>query len=196
MNFSGTYQIPRSILEVWTALNDAQVLAACISGCRSLEHMDASKMVATVDAQVDSENTAFEVNIELIDIDSPNRVRLRGEAKSSAGEVAGEVKLGLVNADTEQSNLAAEMTQLSYEASVSVSGQLAQMESLAIERAAKKILDDFFISFERQVSPPRQSDQFSTNSAPPEKIQRADDGMLFVWGTAFVVLVVAMALAI
>ena len=39
MEFSGDYRIPAPVPRVWEALNDAEVLQACIPGCRELQQL-------------------------------------------------------------------------------------------------------------------------------------------------------------
>jgi carbon monoxide dehydrogenase subunit G len=187
---SGTYEISCPIEEVWAGLNDVSVLAACIPGCQSIEQIDEHNFTASVKAKVGPVNATFQVNISLADIQAPNSYTLKGEVKGSAGVAKGEAKVALMGIDGKAA------TDLTYAVTASVGGKLAQVGSRLVDSAARKMSDEFFSAFEQQL----QTDQ-SPHGAGPKKdadgnIERANDGMLFIWATAFVVLILAMVLAI
>jgi hypothetical protein len=98
---------------------------------------------------------------------------------------------------------------LVYKVEASVGGKLAQIGSRLIDGAAKKMADDFFASFSEACMQDKQKQdgsaaevataetaaaQQSTQDKPP--VKRADDGNGFIWATAFVVLILAMVLAL
>ena len=52
MEMSGELSIPAPRQAVWDALNDPEVLKACIPGCETLEKTSDTEMTATVTAKV------------------------------------------------------------------------------------------------------------------------------------------------
>ena len=78
MQQSGTYEISRPIDEVWSGLNDVNVLAACIPGCQSIEQIDEHNLLASVKAKVGPVNATFQVSITLADIQAPNSYTIEG----------------------------------------------------------------------------------------------------------------------
>jgi carbon monoxide dehydrogenase subunit G len=52
MDLSGQYEIPASAREVWEALNDPQILTACVPGCDSLEKTGPTEFVATATLKI------------------------------------------------------------------------------------------------------------------------------------------------
>ena len=190
MQQSGTYEISRPIDEVWSGLNDVNVLAACIPGCQSIEQIDEHNLLASVKAKVGPVNATFQVNITLADIQAPNSYTLRGEVKGGAGVAKGEARVALATIEGKGA------TNLTYEVSASVGGKLAQVGSRLVDSAARKMSDDFFSAFEQQLQGGPQPQGSAPKKDADGNIERANDGMLFIWATAFVVLAVAMVLAI
>jgi hypothetical protein len=80
----------------------------------------------------------------LSDIDAPNGYTLSGSGSGgAAGMVKGGAKVRLVQE--------ADATVLHYEAHAQVAGKLAQIGSRLVDMAAKKMADDFFGNFVRQL---------------------------------------------
>ncbi|HWA92521.1 MAG TPA: carbon monoxide dehydrogenase subunit G [Rhizomicrobium sp.] len=140
MNFTGTYAIPAPVDSVWEALNDPEILKACIPGCEQLDKTSATDFTATATLRIGPVKATFRGKVKLSDLDPPYRCKLSGEGQ---GGVAGFAK---GNADVA---LASEGggTVLTYEATASVGGKLAQIGQRLIDGAAKQIADDFFGRF-------------------------------------------------
>ena len=190
MEQSGTYEIPCPIEKVWAGLNDVNVLAACIPGCQSIEQIDEHNFSASVKAKVGPVNATFQVNISLADIQAPNSYTLKGEVKGGAGVAKGEAKVALFAKEEKDA------TDLTYEVTASVGGKLAQVGSRLVDSAARKMSDEFFSAFEQQLTGGQSPSTSGPRKDADGNIERANDGMLFIWGTAFVVLILAMVLAI
>ncbi|TDK51375.1 CoxG family protein [Antarcticimicrobium luteum] len=86
MEISGEYIIrpPREV--VWTALNDAEVLQACIPGCQEVIKSSDTEMSARVRLKVGSVKALFSGDVALTDIDAPAGCTLVGKGN---GGVAG-----------------------------------------------------------------------------------------------------------
>ena len=139
-----TIQAPRE--DVWRALNDPEVLQACILGCDSLERVNDSEFNAVVTAKFGPVKAKFKAAIELQDLDPPNSYRLSGEGK---GGVAGFAKGGAHVRLQE----AGDATVLSYDADMQVGGKLAQVGSRLVGGTTNKIINEFFSRFEEQLNP-------------------------------------------
>lgn len=190
MQQSGTYEISRPIDEVWSGLNDVNVLAACIPGCQSIEQIDEHNLLASVKAKVGPVNATFQVSITLAEIQASNSYTLRGEVKGGAGVAKGEARVALATIEGKGA------TNLTYEVSASVGGKLAQVGSRLVDSAARKMSDEFFSAFEQQLKTDSETNGSKSEQVAVENIQRANDGMGLIWVTAFAVLILAMALAI
>ena len=145
MNFTGRYAIPAPAEAVWIALNDPEVLKACIPGCEQIEKTSPTDFAATATLKIGPVKATFRGKVKLSDLDPPYRCKLSGEGQ---GGVAGFAK---GNADIE---LAADggSTVLTYAATASVGGKLAQIGQRLIDGAAKQIADDFFGRFSQALA--------------------------------------------
>ena len=146
MEMNGEYRIPASRETVWQALNDPDVLRACIPGCQELERTSDTGFAATVKAKVGPVSATFKGEVELEDIDPPAGYRIQGEGK---GGVAGFAKGG---ANVRLAEDGGE-TILTYDADAKVGGKLAQIGSRLIAGTARKMADQFFGTFAEHVAP-------------------------------------------
>ncbi len=144
MEFSGEYRIPARQQQVWDALNDPAVLQACIVGCKQLEKLSDTELIATVVATVGPISATFKGNVVLSDLQAPNSYTLTGQGQGGA---AGFAKMAAKVALTEDQN----ETVLNYVASAEIGGKLASVGSRLVQTVAKKNADDFFAAFARQL---------------------------------------------
>ncbi|HXM00055.1 MAG TPA: carbon monoxide dehydrogenase subunit G [Rhizomicrobium sp.] len=146
MDFTGRYLIPARPQVVWTALNDPEVLRACVPGCQSLERTDDTHFAAVATLKIGPVKATFKANIALTEMDPPHRCLLKGEGQGGvAGFARGEAEVLLVAEGDE--------TALSYTAKASVGGKLAQIGQRLIDGAARQIADDFFSRFAAALTP-------------------------------------------
>jgi carbon monoxide dehydrogenase subunit G len=128
----------------WRALNDPEVLRACIPGCESVERTAANEFRVAVVAALGPVKARFQGRIFIEDVVEPRGYTLRFEGQGgAAGFAKGAARVTL---DEEGSG-----TLLGYVVDAQVGGRLAQVGSRLIDSAALKLADDFFAAFERQV---------------------------------------------
>lgn len=147
MKITGSYDIEADRETVWRALNDPEVLRACIPGCESLEKADDNTLNAEVTAKVGPVKAKFAGSVELKDLNPPESYRIEGSGKGGA---AGFAKGG---ADVRLSENGSGGTTLSYEADAQVGGKLAQIGSRLIDGTARKLADQFFDNFRNYLTP-------------------------------------------
>ena len=144
MEFAGRYLIPASPEAVWAALNDADILKACISGCDRMEKTDPTHYQAAVTLKIGPMKATFKGNVALEDLQPPHRATLKGEGQGGvAGFAKGEAQIELTPE--------ADGTTLTYTAKATIGGKLAQIGQRLIDGAAKQIADDFFTRFSAAV---------------------------------------------
>jgi carbon monoxide dehydrogenase subunit G len=146
MDLTGEYIIPAPRQKVWEALNDADVLRACIPGCESLEKLSDTEMTATVVTKVGPVKARFNGNVALSNLNPPESYTIAGEGK---GGIAGFAKGG---ADVALEEVP-EGTRLSYAVKAQIGGKLAQLGSRLIDSTVKKLADQFFQNFTNTLSP-------------------------------------------
>jgi carbon monoxide dehydrogenase subunit G len=146
MEQSGQYRIAAPRQRVWEALNDPEVLKACIPGCQALTRSGENTLHAVVQMKIGPLSASFEGDVALQDLDPPNGYTLDVSAKGgAAGFAKGTAKVALAEDGAE--------TTLSYQAEGRVGGKLAQVGQRLIDAAARKTADDFFEAFAREVAP-------------------------------------------
>lgn len=144
MKMTGEQRIAAPIDAVWAALNDADVLRACIPGCQSLEPDgdDGFKAAATIKAGPIS--ARFGGTVKLFDRVPPHSYRISGEGSGgAAGAAKGGADVRLV-AD-------GDATVLHYEVAAEVTGRLAQLGGKLIDITAKQLAGVFFARFSQEV---------------------------------------------
>jgi carbon monoxide dehydrogenase subunit G len=147
MEMTGEQLIPASQADTWTALNDPEILKACIPGCESIERTGANEYAVQMTARVGPVSAKFKGKMALSNIQPPNSYSIAFEGQ---GGVAGFAKGGA------EVSLKAEgdSTRLSYAAKANVGGKLAQIGSRLVDAAASKVAGDFFAAFNAKVGRP------------------------------------------
>jgi len=141
MELQGERLIPASVDTTWAALNDPDVLRACIAGCESLERTGDDALTAMVALKIGPVSARFKGSLKLTNIQPPNSYTINFDGQ---GGVAG---FGKGSADVALTAEGAQ-TRLKYAARAQVGGKMAQVGSRLIDAAAGKITEDFFKAFE------------------------------------------------
>lgn len=166
MEMSSTRIVAAPPAAVWAALNDPDVLKACIPGCETFERVSDTEWRAVVAAKVGPVSARFTGRVQLADLDPPNGYTLKFEGQGgAAGFANGEAKVGLASAD-------AGATALAYSARAQIGGKLAQIGSRLVDGAAAKMADDFFERFAARVATPAAAED--TVVSPPVVAPRRD----------------------
>ena len=146
MEIKGEYQIDASRQAVWDALNDPDMLKKCIPGCESLELLSDTEMHAVVMAAIGPVRARFNTKLSLENLRPPESYTLAGESKAGAAGF-GRGSADVVLSENENGTL------LSYTADFKVGGKLAQVGSRLVVGATRKIANDFFGTFSRELDP-------------------------------------------
>jgi carbon monoxide dehydrogenase subunit G len=144
MDMTGQQRIPATREVVWAALNDPEVLKACIPGCQELNKTSDSEMTAIAVIKVGPVSAKFQGAVTLSDLDPPNGYRITGEGQGGvAGFAKGSARIRL-EAD-------GDATLLNYEVSADIGGKLAQLGGRLIDATARKMSDAFFKKFSEEI---------------------------------------------
>ena len=147
MELANTRTVPAPPAVVWDALNDPEMLKACIPGCEAFERTDDNAFRVVVAARIGPVSARFNGKMTLRDVDAPNGYTLQFEGQGgAAGFARGDARVSLLP-DGDGS------TALSYTAKAQVGGKLAQIGSRLVDGAAAKMTDDFFARFVERLSP-------------------------------------------
>lgn len=146
MQIAGTNTIAAPGLAVWNALNDPEVLRRCLPGCESVERTSAEEFKIVMTAAVGPLKARFNGRLRMTDARPPSGCVLHFEGQGGAmgfGKGMSTVSLREVG----------EGTELSYTAEAQVGGKLAQVGSRLVDGVARKMSDDFFKAFSKQIAP-------------------------------------------
>lgn len=146
MDMTGERLIPAPRQRVWDALNDTEILKACIPGCETLEKTGDNELRATASVKIGPIGARFNGKVQITDLNPPTSYRISGEGQ---GGVAGFAKGGAnVHLDDEGDG-----TRLKYVVNAQVGGKIAQLGARLIDATSKQMADIFFDRFSSMVAP-------------------------------------------
>lgn len=198
MEMSGEERIPATQAATWAALNDPEMLKACVPGCDSIEAVAENEYQVLMVARIGPVSAKFKGKLALSDLDPPNSYAIAFEGQGGAagfGKGSAQVQLAPEG----------EGTRLTYQVKASVGGKLAQIGSRLVDAAAKKISQDFFAAFNEKVGAQQGAagapaaghepdDAHEPGPVPrdPDLPTVSNASLVFLAGGALVVLVVAL----
>ncbi|KAB1073488.1 SRPBCC family protein [Methylobacterium planeticum] len=147
MEITGAYRIAAPRAAVWAALNDPEVLARCIPGCKELTQASPEAMAAKVALKVGPVSATFAGTVRLEDIRPPEGYTLVGQGNGGmAGFAKGRAAVALREDGAD--------TVLSYEAKAEIGGKIASLGGRLIQATARKLADQFFGAFAAELGAP------------------------------------------
>jgi carbon monoxide dehydrogenase subunit G len=127
--------------QAWAALNDPDVLKACVPGCDKFEGSAADGYVVGMALKIGPVSAKFSGKVSLSDVQPPQSYKLAFEGQGgAAGFGKGQSAVSLL--PTPQG------CELNYTVDAQVGGKIAQLGQRLIDGAAKSVADDFFKRFE------------------------------------------------
>lgn len=142
MKLTGEKILPLPQEQVWSALNNPDILRQSIPGCESLEKRSDNSYQATVTTKIGPVQAKFNGTVNITDIDAPNGYTLSGQGSGgTAGSAKGQATVRLEAAEGG--------TRLSWDADAQISGKLAQIGSRLVESSANMMANQFFNRFEQ-----------------------------------------------
>jgi carbon monoxide dehydrogenase subunit G len=163
MEMTGEQLVAAPQQKVWDALNDPEMLKACVPGCESIEPTGENAYQVLMVARVGPVSAKFKGKLTLSDVHPPQSYAIAFEGQGgAAGFAKGGAKVSL---SPEGSG-----TKLAYDVKASVGGKLAQIGSRLVDAAAKKVADDFFRNFNQKVAA-QQGSAADTAALPKDATQ-------------------------
>jgi carbon monoxide dehydrogenase subunit G len=192
MEMKGEQLIPAPQQVVWDALNDPEVLKACVPGCESIEKSADNEYQVLMVVRVGPVSAKFKGKLTLSDISPPSSYSISFEGQGGAAGFAkgsAQVRLSAEGAHTK----------LSYEVKANVGGKLAQIGSRLVDAAAKKVANDFFRNFNEKAASLQQphteaheEDHAAAPSSDPDLPDVSETTLRFFAAGALVVFAVSL----
>jgi len=194
MEMSGEERIPATQDQTWAALNDPEILRACVPGCESIERTADNEYQVLMVARIGPVSAKFKGKLTLSDLDPPNSYALAFEGQGGAAGFGKGSASVLLSPEGEG-------TLLRYQVKASVGGKLAQIGSRLVDAAARKISQDLFAAFNEKVGALHGAGAAAGQEAEhhPAALGRdadlptvSDASLIFLAAGALVVLAVAL----
>ena len=145
MDMQGNRLLPVSQRQAWDALNDPQVLKACIAGCDRLDVTGENQYAMGMALKIGPVSAKFSGKIQLADIHAPSGYTLSFEGQGgAAGFGKGSAHVMLTPADGGCT--------LDYTVKAQVGGKIAQVGQRLIDGVARSMAEDFFKRFEGELA--------------------------------------------
>lgn len=159
MELVNSQRLPVNQQQAWQALNDPEVLKACIPGCDQIDKLSDTEYSIGMTAAVGPVKARFKGKLTLFDLNPPRSYSIKFDGQ---GGVAG-FGSGTAKVELEPQG---EQTDLNYNVNAQVGGKLAQVGSRLIDGAARKMADDFFGRFNEEVA--RRFGRAESNGVPAD----------------------------
>jgi carbon monoxide dehydrogenase subunit G len=138
MRFEGTVEIRASRDRAWTFLTDPNEVGRCGPGVESIDVIDPTHFTATAKVGSGFISARFTVQLELAELEPPNRAVIKAHGQAPGTEVDVTAELHLSDGTSPGS------TNMGWAADVAVEGHLAAVGARLIEGTAKKMIGDAF----------------------------------------------------
>lgn len=137
MELRGEYTLSAEADVIWAALNDPELLEACIPDCEFVEKISDTEMRIAIGVEIGPVKTRFSGKVSVSEPHPPRRWTLRGDGRGSpSGTAKGYASVELVDAGGGK-------TTLSYLGSADLGGKFGELAKTAVETFARRIADEF-----------------------------------------------------
>lgn len=168
MKMTGQRLLPVPRQQAWDALNDPEMLKACIPGCDSIVQTDPNTFEVLMAARIGPVSARFKGRLTQSDVVEPESYTLAFDGQGGvAGFGKGTAGVRLTPVDGG--------TMLDYDANAQVGGKIAQIGSRLVDAAAAKIADEFFKTFETKLTETAAADAASLAQAGTGQAYSAAD---------------------
>ena len=186
MEMQGSRLLAITQQQAWDALNDPEVLKACIAGCDKVESSGENQFTVGVALKIGPVAAKFSGKIALADMLPPHSYTLSFEGQGGpAGFGKGSAKVQLTPA--------AGGTELSYSVQASVGGKIAQLGQRLIDGVAKTMAEDFFKRFDQAMQkqyPPVEAPLVPVADTPAPEASGSVPPWVWVVGAVLVALAI------
>jgi len=146
MEMTGEQLIPASQADTWAALNDPEVLKACVPGCEAIDRVSDNQYAVRLTARIGPVAAKFRGSLLLSEVVAPDSYTMTFEGQGGvAGFAKGSASVRLLPHSPRS-------TTLSFRAKANVGGKLAQIGSRLVDAAAQKVASDFFTAFNERMA--------------------------------------------
>ncbi len=174
MDMQGSRSLAVTQQQAWDALNDPEVLKACIPGCDKVEPSGPNQYTMAMSLRIGPVSAKFTGKIALSDVNPPESYTISFDGQ---GGVAG---FGKGNA---QVQLTPQGTgcEMGYVVKAQVGGKIAQVGQRLIDGVAKSMAEDFFKRFDEEMQRRYPAADSSTPASVAPEVPAVGAGKLPAW---------------
>lgn len=134
MEFEGEFAVTSSPAETWAFMLDPERLASCIPNCQDVEVIDETHYTATVGVEVSYISSTFDTNVEIVEQDEEEylKVRLTGNAEEGDSRMEATGEMNLSPRDDGG-------TDIVYTNTVEVTGRVMNMGSRIVKSVGQRV---------------------------------------------------------
>jgi carbon monoxide dehydrogenase subunit G len=186
MEMQGSRQLAVTQQQGWDALNDPEVLKACIPGCERMDVAAPNEYAVGIAVRVGPVAARFNGKVALSEVNPPQSYTISFDAQAgAAGFGRGDAKVRLTPLGTG--------CELAYDVRAQVGGKIAQVGQRLIDGVARSMAEDFFKRFDQEM----QRRYAAMAGAAPAAQPAAPRGIpAWVWLAALVVIAAIAWLAL
>lgn len=196
MDMQGSRQLAVTQQQAWDALNDPEVLKACIPGCESIEATGENAYALVNAIKVGPVAAKFRGAIQLADIQAPGSYTINFKGNGGvAGFGKGSAKVVLTPNDAG--------CELGYTVNATVGGKIAQVGQRLIDGVAKSMAESFFQRFDEEMQRRHPAAEAPAGEAAagqavvPARVPGGEAGVpAWVWVLVAIVVIVAIGWAL
>ncbi len=145
MHFAGTLTIDAPRDKVWDFLTDPEQLTRCAPGLESIDVITPNqKFRAVASVGFGAVKVSFVTDAEWMDLDAPNRARMKAHGKAPGSVVDSSSEMLL-------SDGPGGATVLNWSADVTIIGAIASLAARLMSVVAQKVTDSFFECVRKQI---------------------------------------------
>ncbi len=186
MDMIGQRTLKATQQQAWDALNDPDILKACIPGCEKFEPLGDNAFAVTSGIKIGPVSAKFNGKVQLTDIVVPISYKLNFDAQGGvAGFGKGKSSVELKPLDSG--------CELNYTVHSTVGGKIAQMGQRLIDGVAKNMAEDFFKRFETELE--KRHPQPADGTAPTPVADASRGLPVWVWVAGTIAVAAAIWLA-
>lgn len=190
MDMQGSRQLAVTQQQAWEALNDPEVLKACIPGCDSIEATGENAYALVNAIKIGPVAAKFKGSIQLADVNAPTSYTLNFEGNGgAAGFGKGSAKVTLTPNDAG--------CELGYTVNATVGGKIAQVGQRLIDGVAKSMAESFFKRFDEEMGKRHPAPAEASAPAVAAPAPAASGGIpAWIWILVAIVVILAIGYAL
>jgi uncharacterized protein len=144
MQLTGKHVVDAAPEKVWVMLMDTDTLARIVPGISKLEKTGDNTFKSIIEIKLGPVSGSFTGNLQLEEITEQKGFTIKVQQNSKIGNANAAIKIDLVQADTNQ-------TEIAFEGDVKMTGLLANMGQRVMGGVANTLTKQFFANFEKEL---------------------------------------------